>query len=84
MYAGAVLRYEMMADQGRIVVMEQEEKDVITEGYRLHRNNYVRVLAYVRTHLRRLSPAGQAVYEGRRPPNLRRRIRDFVTRTLQE
>ncbi|XP_038053926.1 uncharacterized protein LOC119726343 [Patiria miniata] len=61
--------------------MTEEEKAVIRDGWNIHRNNYVRILAYVRRHI----PANlREVYEGGRThAALRRRIRDYVQRELQ-
>ena len=63
-------------------VLTEEEKVVIRDGWNIHRNNYVRLLAYVRRHI----PANlREMYEGRRTDAaLRRRIRDYVQRELEE
>ena len=74
----------MMAEQGQRRARQQigeEERAIIRNGYRLHRNNFVRLLAYVKNNFPEHLPP---ICDGRTDVAGRRRIRDFVIRDVQK
>ena len=73
-----------MAAERRRVPVGPEEINLLREGYRMHRDNYVRVLEHVKANINVVNAETQGLYRRRNDEQLRRRIREFITREIAE
>jgi hypothetical protein len=73
-----------MAQRAGRLHVGDEELTILREGYRLHRQNHVRTLTYVRQNQHRLPERVREYYRGRTNAQLRRRIRDTIAREIAE
>ena len=67
--------FKIMAARGGIRV-DIEERELMREGFNLHRHNYGRLLEYMKRHLNDLNEATRQIYVTRNDKQLRRRIRE--------
>lgn len=66
------------------VEVGEEERRLLREGFNLHRENYGRLLEFVKRHVNDLNEATSRIYLQRNNRQLRRRIREYIQREIAE
>ena len=60
-----ISKQKVMAAERRRVPVGPEEINLFREGYKLHRDNYVRLLEFVKANVQMLNAETQALYRRR-------------------
>lgn len=70
--------------EARRVNVGREEAMLFRQGYRLYRERYGQILAYVRQNANRLPEDVRQLYQRRTNRQLTRRIREYISREIAE